>query len=125
MTNFVKKETLAEVFSCEFCEISKNIFSYRIPLVAASDIYHLFAITLILIRSRHRKRKKKVEDGVSGFDLYLLIEQLAVLPEIKIFVSFTSSIAWFKATVYILVLFMQNVNMIFICFYNFNFNKKQ
>ena len=24
------------MFSCEFCEISKNIFSYRTPLVAAS-----------------------------------------------------------------------------------------
>ena len=24
--NFIIKETLAEVFSCEFCEISKNIF---------------------------------------------------------------------------------------------------
>ena len=24
--NFVKKQTLAEVFSCEFCEISKNTF---------------------------------------------------------------------------------------------------
>ena len=35
--NFIKKETLAQVFSCEFCEISKNIFSYRTPLVAASD----------------------------------------------------------------------------------------
>ena len=22
--NFIKKETLAQVFSCEFCEISKN-----------------------------------------------------------------------------------------------------
>ena len=25
--NFIKKETLAQVFSCEFCEISKNTFS--------------------------------------------------------------------------------------------------
>ena len=25
-TNFIKKESLAEVFSCEFCEISKNTF---------------------------------------------------------------------------------------------------
>ena len=25
--NLIKKETLAQVFSCEFCEISKNIFS--------------------------------------------------------------------------------------------------
>ena len=29
-------KTLAQVFSCEFCEISKNTFSYRTPLVAAS-----------------------------------------------------------------------------------------
>ena len=24
--NFIKKETTAQVFSCEFCEISKNAF---------------------------------------------------------------------------------------------------
>ena len=24
--NFIKKEALSQVFSCEFCEISKNIF---------------------------------------------------------------------------------------------------
>ena len=34
---FFNKETLAQVFSCEFCEISKNTFSYRTPLVAASE----------------------------------------------------------------------------------------
>ena len=33
---FFKKETLAQVFSCEFCEIYKNTFPYRMPLVAAS-----------------------------------------------------------------------------------------
>ena len=31
----IKLQTLAQVFSCEFCEISKNTFSYRTPLVAA------------------------------------------------------------------------------------------
>ena len=31
------KETLAEMFSCEFCVISKNTFSYRTPPVAASE----------------------------------------------------------------------------------------
>ena len=36
--NFVKKETLAQVFSCEFCEISKNTFFHRTPLMAASGI---------------------------------------------------------------------------------------
>ena len=34
--NFIKKETLAQVFYCEFCEISKNTFSYGTPPVAAS-----------------------------------------------------------------------------------------
>ena len=34
--NFIKKETLAHVFSCKFCENFKNIFFYKIPLVAAS-----------------------------------------------------------------------------------------
>ena len=29
--NFVKKETLVQVFSCEFCEISKKSFSNRTP----------------------------------------------------------------------------------------------
>ena len=27
--NFIKKETSAQVFSCEFCEISKNTFLHR------------------------------------------------------------------------------------------------
>ena len=36
--NFIKKENPAEMLSCEFCEISKNTFSYRTPTVAASGI---------------------------------------------------------------------------------------
>ena len=35
--NFIEKETLAQVLSCEFCEISKNTFLHRTPLVAASE----------------------------------------------------------------------------------------
>ena len=30
--DFIKKETLVEVFSCQFCKISKNTFFYRTPL---------------------------------------------------------------------------------------------
>ena len=36
VAGFFKKETLIQVFSCEFCEIFKNNFFYRTPLVAAS-----------------------------------------------------------------------------------------
>ena len=34
--SFIKKETLAQVFSCEFCKISENSFSNRIPPLATS-----------------------------------------------------------------------------------------
>ena len=34
--SFIKKETLEQVLSCEFCEISKSTFFYRTPPVAAS-----------------------------------------------------------------------------------------
>ena len=33
----LRPQTLAQVFSCEFCEISKNTFSYRTRPVAASE----------------------------------------------------------------------------------------
>ena len=39
MENTCEKYTLAQVFSCEFCEIIKNTFFYRITLVAASEKY--------------------------------------------------------------------------------------
>ena len=39
--SFVKKETLAQVFSCEFCAIFKNTFFHRTSLVAAFDDYGL------------------------------------------------------------------------------------
>ena len=35
--SFIKKETLAQMFRCKFCEISRNTFSGRTPPVAASD----------------------------------------------------------------------------------------
>ena len=43
--NFIKKETLAQMFSCECCKIAKNTFSYRAPLVAASVTYDNTALT--------------------------------------------------------------------------------
>ena len=34
--NFIKKEALAQMFSCEFCKNFKNRFSYRTPPLAAT-----------------------------------------------------------------------------------------
>ena len=38
--NFIKRETLGQVFSCEFCKISKNTFPYRTPSVSVSFVHH-------------------------------------------------------------------------------------
>ena len=44
--NFIKKEALAQVFSCEFCKISKNNFSYITLPVAASEIMCSFCFVI-------------------------------------------------------------------------------
>ena len=54
-----QKDTVAQVFSCEFCEISKNTFFYGLSLVAAS-VHHLIilpktflvAVTVMFIHSK-------------------------------------------------------------------------
>ena len=42
--NFIKKETVIQVFSCEFCEFSMNTF-FRRTLMAASDTWYLDAFS--------------------------------------------------------------------------------
>ena len=42
--NLIKKQTLVQVFFCEFCEISKKSFFHGIPLVAASVIPKIFVL---------------------------------------------------------------------------------
>ena len=41
--NFIKKESLAQVFSGEFCEIFKNTFFYRTPL---DDCFWWYLVTV-------------------------------------------------------------------------------
>ena len=52
--NFIKKETLAQVFSCEFCEISKNTFLHISVLVAASDANNI-TLNQVLIKQVNGK----------------------------------------------------------------------
>ena len=39
--NFIKKETLTQAFSCEFCEISKKNYFYRTLPAAAPEFRRL------------------------------------------------------------------------------------
>ena len=47
--NFIKKKSLAQVFSCEFCKISKNTFFHKTPLVAASERCRSFSYFLLQV----------------------------------------------------------------------------
>ena len=65
LSNFIKKETLEQVLSCEFCEISKNTFSYRTPPMAASEwTYRAQA------NGRNRKKNHWVQDRTASFTLF-------------------------------------------------------
>ena len=52
--SFIRIETLAHVFSCEFGKIPKNTFSYRTPQVIASVQYYF------LRKSRHTQFCKEL-----------------------------------------------------------------
>ena len=69
--NFIIKEALAQVFSCEFCEISQNIFSHRTAPVAAS----VFRILLILNLSFKiiLTSKESSENATSSFPIFFII----------------------------------------------------
>ena len=72
--NFINKETVAQVFSCEFCEISKNIFSTEpaaehlqmTPSASSSLLLRLlFSISPIFVFHSNSKGFKESESGIS------------------------------------------------------------
>ena len=59
-----KKEALAQVFSCEFCKISKSTFSYRPPPGAASEHINLTDLPLqckYMKFTKETKQKKSIK----------------------------------------------------------------
>ena len=48
--NFIEKETLAQVFSCEFCKTSTNHISYKTPPVTASVLSQLALVVRKYLR---------------------------------------------------------------------------
>ena len=62
--NFVKKETLAQVFSREFCEISKNTFFTEHIWVTASESK---TIMKVLVKARHTTKPRTPEHGTKEY----------------------------------------------------------
>ena len=46
--NFIKKETLAQVFSCAFCKIFNNNSYYRTRLVATSENKNCYSLVAVI-----------------------------------------------------------------------------
>ena len=84
--SFIKKETLAQVFSCEFCEISKNTFSYRTPSVAVEK-----SCLNMLMRAYNFNKKKIKRSFMLIYFIMKLLEILLLLKKavLKHFVKIT------------------------------------
>ena len=54
-----RKETLPQVFSCEFCEISKNIFFYRKPQTTAFVISEKQCPRVVLLEGCSNNSSRK------------------------------------------------------------------
>ena len=60
----LKKKTLIQVFSCEFCETSKNTFSYRTYPVVASVI--LLSLLWNHVQSQQQRNKVRSDGSLGG-----------------------------------------------------------
>ena len=67
--NFIKKETLAQVFSCEFCEISKNTLSTEhLLLSVASDLIEIRDLEGRNLPSKSLTEMSDIDDSYSDND---------------------------------------------------------
>ena len=91
---FIKKETLAQVFSCKFCETSKNTFSCRTPPVAATIlVLYLFITHPCIFYIFHQVETFKfIISGLETNDS--LINETNFLSFLSLFVYSFSAIAW-------------------------------
>ena len=65
--NFIEKESLAQLFSCEFCEISKNTLPYRTSPAAASGNYMMKRLRCTLQERLDFLTSKHIKNNFSNF----------------------------------------------------------
>ena len=58
--NFIKKETLAQVFSCDFCEISKSTFFTEQLWETASAVAKNAQEILVSLKQKKRKKNNQI-----------------------------------------------------------------
>ena len=67
--NFIKKETLAQMFSCEFCEIFKNTFFAKYLRTSASISLWSIKKHFLRANSKSRHRYHGIGIGISALAL--------------------------------------------------------
>ena len=71
----IKKETLEQVFSCEYCEISKNTFLQNTSRRLLLSFYKKILTNLMSEKRKYKKihfRRKKGKHGTEGNELKML-----------------------------------------------------
>ena len=64
---------LAQVFSCEFSKIYKNVYFYRTPLVATSETNQLFSAEIPTLMNDLFSKKSKTLNNYKIYILQVLI----------------------------------------------------
>ena len=99
--NFIKKETLAQTFSCEFCEISKNTFFTK-PLWATACILYISKWRYIHIVSEAFIKTfyipTFIESFFEKFMLYFVYLNAMKVRFIKLQTNFTITVIWQTGT---------------------------
>ena len=72
--NFIKKETLVQVFSGEFCEISKNTFfiEHLRTTVSYRSVVNVWYTASVSVRSRQRRKFVQSNCCVSGSSIKIV-----------------------------------------------------
>ena len=60
------------MFSCEFCEVSKNTFYYRTPLVAASETPD---VNRLVTSGASNIKNGKVENKILNYGVYITAQE--------------------------------------------------
>ena len=74
--NVIKKETLAQVFSCEFCQMSKNTFFYRTHPVAASVLLWIVPDSSFLSSSSSRLTDRMFTSESNVYHKLLILQEI-------------------------------------------------
>ena len=96
--NFIKKETLTRVFSCKFCETSKDYFSYRTtPVAVFEELYDEIEMTAYKWIEASVKQKSVLEFSLFWGSVRSLVR--CRFKSLKSFFTKTQK-PYFQATLY-------------------------